>query len=74
MKFTSKKTGTRDLLLTEIEDLQSSLMLLGREARGGAENHDEAEMEKTIFVQVRFSQTSKVLGQGVLLCFYLVSK
>ncbi|XP_066918681.1 E3 ubiquitin-protein ligase rnf213-alpha-like [Clytia hemisphaerica] len=51
LQFTSKKTGTRDLLLTEIEDLQSSLMLLGREARGGAENHDEAETEKTIFVQ-----------------------
>ena len=55
LKFTAasaKNAGTRRMKLKEIEDLQSSLMLLGREARGGTENHDEAENEKNIFVEV----------------------
>ena len=53
---------TQRITLKEIEDLQSSLMLLGREARGGAENHDEAETEKNYFIQVEF----------LLICFMTV--
>jgi len=50
---TKRSTHAQKMTLSEIEDLQSSLMLLGREARGGAENHDEAETEKNYFIQVR---------------------
>lgn len=63
LRFTaasSKRAGTRRIKLKEIEDLQSSLMLLGREARGGSENHDEAENEKNIFVEVHLTNLNLI--------------
>lgn len=64
--YTKRTARKQRMTLKEIEDLQSSLMLLGREARGGAENHDEAETEKNYFIQVRFLRQlkSKALFQN----------
>ena len=64
LRFNKRAGGTRRMTLKEIEDLQSSLMLLGREARGGAENHDEAETEKNLFVEVNILSYTHFLSQN----------